>query len=194
MSLILKSQEPQNPSVKDSGELASSYKVSFYPSTDDYAYIAQKVSSAQEFPKLGQYGLQAFLAVNMFALPLVLWYFDQFLVGLIVFALELLFSIAILPSLMTSDFKQHYRTIYSGVEKDLLEVELTDEGLWCRHPATKVFVEWSEVKRIEETKSSIYFFFDHNGMVVAKSGFAYDDEKNRFLSFAKRHVKAFVTG
>lgn len=46
---------------------------------------------------------------------------------------------------------------------------------------------------ITRTAESIYFFFDHNGMVVAKNSFAYDEEKNRFLSFAKRHVKAFVT-
>ncbi len=193
MSTFLESQQPQAPAVVDSHELAVSIKVSFYPSTDDYAYIAQKVNSAYKLPSRAQYALQAFLLINMLGLPAVLWYFDQLLVGLAVLIVSLILSIAFLPALLRSDYRHYFSSAFGSIEKEVAEVELTDDGVWCRHSDSSSFHPWKKINRLEETKQSIYFFFDHNGMAVAKTGFAFDDEKNRFLTFAKQHVKDFTT-
>lgn len=193
MSTFLESQQQQVPEVLEPRELATSLKVSFYPSTDDYAYIAQKVNSAYKFPARAQYALNAFLLLNMIGLPAVLWYFDQLLAGLAAFIISSLFAIVFLPAILQLDYRQYFSSLFGDIENELAEVELTNEGIWCRHSESSSFNSWKKIKRLEEHKQSIFFFFDHNGIAVAKSGFAYDDEKNRFLTFAKQHVKDFTT-
>lgn len=193
MSTFLSSQERQVLATEDSSELTASLKVSFYPSTDDYAYIAQKVNSTYKFPSRAQYALQAFLLLNMIGLPAVLWYFDQLLAGLAAFVISSLFAILFLPAILRLDYRHYFSSLFGDIENELAEVELTDEGIWCRHSESSSFNSWKKIKRLEEHKQSIFFFFDHNGIAVAKSGFAYDDEKNRFLTFAKQHVKDFTT-
>lgn len=193
MSTFLESQQQQVPEVLEPRELAASLKVSFYPSTDDYAYIAQRVNSAYKFPARAQYALNAFLLLNMIGLPAVLWYFDQLLAGLAAFIISSLFAIVFLPAILRLDYRQYFSSLFGDIENELAEVELTDEGIWCRHSESSSFNSWKKIKRLEEHKQSIFFFFDHNGIAVAKSGFAYDDEKNRFLTFAKQHVKDFTT-
>lgn len=193
MSTFLESQQQQVPEVLEPRELATSLKVSFYPSTDDYAYIAQKVNSAYKFPARAQYALNAFLLLNMIGLPAVLWYFDQLLAGLAAFIISSLFATVFLPAILRLDYRQYFSSLFGDIENELAEVELTNEGIWCRHSESSSFNSWKKIKRLEEHKQSIFFFFDHNGIAVAKSGFAYDDEKNRFLTFAKQHVKDFTT-
>ena len=186
-------KQTQLPAIMEGHELAVPIKVSFYPVTDDYAYIAEQVNKAYKFPTRAQYSLQAFLALNAVGLPVVLWYFDQFVVGIAVFILNMLFSILFLPAILRSDYRHYFRSLFGDIENEVVEVELTDDGVWCRHSDANSFHAWTKVLRLEESKSSIYLFLDHSGIAVAKSGFGYDDDKNRFLSFAKQHVKEFNT-
>ena len=177
----------------ESGELAIPLKVAFYPTTDDLAYIVEKINKSYKLPSQAQYALQAFLTVNLVGLPLVLWYYDAFVIAIGVFVLNAIFGAVFLPAVVRSDYRRYFRVMFGKIEDDIVEVELTDDGLWCRHAGDSSFHAWKNVKLLEETKNSIYFFFEHKGMAVAKSGFAYDEEKDRFLTFAKQHVRNFDT-
>lgn len=193
MSNFLESSRVQVPAIKDDQEIVSSVKISFYPETDDLAYVAEQVNKSYKFPKRAAYTFQAFLFLNFIGLPAVLLYFELVIAALVVFALNLLFAIVFTPTILRADYRRYFRSMFQSIENELAEVELTDNGVWCRHADCMSFYSWNKIKRLEETKQSIYFFFEHTGLAVTKSGFAYDEEKNRFLAFAKRHVKDFTT-
>ena len=193
MSNFLQTKEPTALQTEGAHELTTSLKVSFYPTTDDLAYVVEKINKSYRLPSRAQYALQIYLAVNLVGLPLVLWNYDAVLAGLAVFLINLGFALVFLPAIIRSDYRRYFRVMYGGIENEIVEVELTDEGVWCRHSGDSSFHAWKNIKLLEETKQSIYFFFDKNGMAVSKTGFAYDDEKDRFLTFAKKHVKDFTT-
>lgn len=193
MSSFLESPHAQFPAIRDGQELTNSLRVSFYPTTDDFAYISEQINKSYKFPNRANFAIQAFLFLNFIGLPAVLLYFELVLAGAVVFILNLLFAIVFLPAILRSDYRHYYRSMFNSIENEVCEVELTDEGVWCRHSGCSSFHAWEKVKRLEETKRSIYFFLDLNGLAVAKSGFAFDEEKNRFLTFAKQHVKDFTT-
>ena len=174
-------------------ESAESIKVSFYPAVDQYADIAYKINETHKFPTRAQHALTAFIALNMIGLPLTLWYFDYFLTGAAIFLLNIAFAIIFLPGILQADYRSYFRSAFGSIEDDMVEVELTNDGLWCRRSDDFSFVSWTSVKRIEESKQSINFYFEHTGVAVNKAGFAYDAEKDRFLSFAKNHVRQFTT-
>lgn len=173
--------------------LAETLKVSFYPSTDDFAHIAEQINKPAKLAATSQYALIAFLVLNLMGLPLTLWYFEYVLSGMAVFLLSVIFAMLFLPALIKADYRKYYRAMFASMENDVVEVELTGDGIWCRHSGDFSFHGWTNIKRIEESRQSIYFFFEHSGLAVNKTGFAYDGEKDRFLTFAKSHVSHFTT-
>ena len=191
MTNLSDSQEALSPPVEPDRALAAPVKVSFYPNTDDLAHISEKINRSYKSGGISLYALQAFIVLNLTGIPAVLWFFDAFLLGLAAFVLNAAYLLAILPALRRQDYRTYFRTMFSNIENRLVEVELTDKGVWCRHEDDTSFHAWKSITLLEETKHGIYFFFEHNGLAVAKTGFAYDDEKDRFLSFAKRRVSKF---
>lgn len=174
-----------------SRELATPLKVSFYPNTDDLAHISERINRSYRLPSKANQALQAFVVFNLVGMPAVLWFFDAFFVGIAIFLVNVVVALALLPALRRVDYRQYFRAMFSNIEDDLVEVELTDEGVWCRRADDHSFHSWKSIKLLEETKDAIYFFFEHNGIAVAKTGFAYDEEKDLFLGKAKQHVRNF---
>jgi hypothetical protein len=172
---------------------ATPLAVTFYPTVDDMAYIALRLGKSYKFPARAQYALQAFLALNLAGLPFALWYFGEPMIALATFVLSVIFAALFLPALLKADYRHYFQAIYGSVENSVMEVVLTEDGVWCRHENDHSFFAWTNIKELEETKTSIYFFLDYKGFAVAKTGFAYDEEKDRFLSFAKARVRAFNT-
>lgn len=193
MSNFLQTQKKGSLEPEGALELATSIKVSFYPTTDDLAYVVEKINKSYRLPSHAQYALQTYLAVNLVGLPFVLWYYEALLAGVAVLLVNLAFAVVFLPAIIRSDYRRYFRVMFGGIENEVVEVELTDDGVWCRHAGDSSFHAWKNIKLLEETKQSVYFFFEHNGMAVSKTGFAYDEEKDRFLAFAKQHVKDFTT-
>ena len=173
-------------------QLASPVRVTYYPTTDDLAHISEKINKSYHLQSRAKYALQGFLAINLLGLPVVLWLVDAVLVGIAVFIINVVFALIFLPAIVSSDYRRYYRSMFSKVEDDLCEVELTDEGILCRHGGDFSFHSWKNVRELEETKTSIYFFFEHNGIGVAKTGFAFDEQKDLFLAFSKRHVTNYT--
>ena len=168
-------------------------KVTFYPSVDDIAYAAQKVNKSYKFPAHAQYAMLAFLALNMLGLPFALWYFGQPFIALGVLVLSAIFAGVFVPALITADYQHYFNAMYGNLEDELCEVELTSEGVTCRHQSDQAFYAWNSVKEIEETKTAIHFVMRNSALTVTKSGFSYDEEKNRFLEYAKARVPRFNT-
>ena len=187
------SSEPGDSlSALDPNRLPAEYpRVTFYPSIDDLAYGAQRMSKGYKFPPRAQYAMQAFLVLNMIGLPAVLWYFGEPLAAIAVILLSLVFASLFVPALLKADFRHYFSMMYGRMEDDVAEVVLTDEGIWCRHQSNQSFHAWKTVKGLEETKTAIHFFLNYSVLTVAKTGFAYDDKKNRFLEFAKKRVGTF---
>ena len=193
MSNLVATEQDLAPSPQSSRELDLPLKVRFYPTTDDLAYITQKIHNSRKLGTRSQLALQGFLVTNLVALPAIFLFLDAWLIGLAALAINALFVIGFLPALLTSDYRTYFREMFGSIEDDIVEVELTDEGIWCRHSGNISFFPWANITLVEETKQAIYFFYEHNGMAVAKTGFAYDEEKDRFLAFAKTRVRNFNT-
>ena len=191
MTDLTETREELSPPAESPRELAAPIKVSFYPNTDDLAHISEKINRSYKIPSRANQALQAFLVFNLVGMPAVLWFFDALLVGFLVFTINVVVALAFLPALRRLDYRQYFRAMFGNIENEVVEVELTDEGVWCRRSDDHSFHAWKSIKLLEETKEAIYFFFDHNGIAVAKTGFAYDEEKDLFLARAKKYVKNF---
>ena len=168
-------------------------KVTFYPNVDDLAYAAQKINKSYKFPARAQHAMLAFLTLNMFGLPLVLWYFGQPFMAMGVLVLSALFAGLFVPALIRSDYSHYFTSMYGYLENELCEVELSGDGVSCRHKDDHSFFSWNSIKEIEETKTAIHFVMASSALTVPKTGFSYDEEKNRFLEFAKARVPRFNT-
>jgi hypothetical protein len=74
-------------------------------------------------------------------------------------------------------------------EDEIVRVELNEEGIICRARGNMSFHAWRNVKRVEEAGEAIYFFLAGSGLAVRKNGFAYDQQKDEFLDFARNHIR-----
>jgi len=169
----------------------SSYSVEFYPSIDDLVHITQATRKSYKLPFVSQYALQIFLFINMIGFPATLWFFGWFLAGLLVLALNLGIAGLFIPTILKADYRRFFATLYGNFENEIVRVEVSERGLGSTHLGDSSFHLWKNVKRIEETQESIFFYFANGrGIAVRKSGFAYDKQKNEFLGFARQQLKA----
>ena len=192
MANFLDTQRTVIETAEADRELASPVKVSYYPTTDDLAHVSEKINKSYKLQSRAKYALQGFLAINLVGLPVVLWLVDAVIFGIAVFVINIVFALIFLPAIVSSDYRRYYRTMFSRREEDICEIELSEDGISCRHAGDFSFHSWKNVRELEETKTSIYFFFEHNGIGVAKTGFAFDEQKDLFLAFAKRHVTNYT--
>ena len=169
----------------------SSYSVEFYPSIDDLVHITQATRKAYKLPFVSQYALQIFLFINMIGCPTILWFFGWFLAGLLVLALNLGIAGLFIPAIAKADYRRFFTTLYGNFENEIVRVELSERGFGSSHLGDSSFHLWKNVKRVEETSDSIFFYLANGrGIAVRKSGFAYDQQKNEFLAFARQKLKA----
>jgi len=95
-----------------------------------------------------------------------------------------------IPAILKSDYRRFFTTLYGNFENEIVRVELNGRGLGISHQGDSSFHLWRNIKRIEETPESIFFYFTNGrGIGVRKSGFAYDQQKNEFLGFARQQLK-----
>jgi hypothetical protein len=169
----------------------SSYSVEFYPSIDDLVHITQATRKTYKLPFVSQYALQTFLFINMIGFPATLWFFGWFLAGLLVLALNLGIAGLFIPAIVKADYRRFFTTLYGNFENEIVRVEISERGLGSSHLGDSSFHLWKNVKRIEESSDSIFFYLANGrGIAVRKSGFAYDLQKNEFLGFARQQLKS----
>lgn len=175
----------QNSEIETAG---TKLRVEFYPSVDDYVYMAERVNESIPTSSIHLYLYQAFLLINIIAFPAFLWKMDYLTSGILVFAVNLAVVIFITPRYNRAFFQRHYNQLLGDREKHVAVVELSSDGLRYAHDNTDTFYSWRKFNLIEETDESIFFFYPGHGFGVRKSGFAYEEEKNEFVNFARQQL------
>ena len=170
-----------------------SHCVEFYPSADDYAYIASKISRSVPVPLLIKYSTQAFLILNAVCFPVFLWFNEYLMAAVVVTALNVMMLTWIIPWIGSAGLRNYYDHVFGTREKNVARVELTSDGILYSANGAETFWPWRRINAVEDTDDSIYFFFDGSGVAVRKSGFAYHDQQTAFLRFARDHFKTART-
>lgn len=163
------------------------HSVEFHPSLDDYVAVMHKRSQEHAtLPVLAKFCLQAFLGVNAIGLPAILLFFNYPLLAIASIALNLAFAIFFLPAVFKSDYRRYFRSVYGpDFDNELIAVELTDDGVWCRHRGDASFFSWRSVRAIEENSDAILIHFQASSLPVRKSGFPYVEQERSFIEFAR---------
>jgi hypothetical protein len=180
--------EPEVPSDETS-EFACS--VEFNPSLDDYVYATSRLNKSRStFTPWTKFTLQAFYLINAIGLPAALLFFGYSILAIGVFALNIFLATFFLPASVKFDYRRYYRSVYGdNFEREIVQVELTHEGVHSRHGGNASFHLWKSICSIEETSESIYLYLRGSAVIVRKSGFPFDEQKKRFLSFAMARLK-----
>lgn len=168
---------------------SNSLQVEFFPSADDYAYIASRISNSVPRPSAVRYAYQAFLLVNAIVFPAFLWFLEYYLVGFLILVLNAILLRVVLPWMGSVGLKSFYEHTFGDRERHVVNVELNSEGIEYASENGTLFLPWRRVVSIEENDDALFFFFEGNGIAVRKSGFAYREAQVEFLNFA-RHCMA----
>ena len=174
------------------GKLNSHY-VEFYPSSDDYAYIALRVSDRVKVNSFSTYAFYAFLASNVVLFPATLIIKDNFRLALLVFAIEVATVLFLMPRVNSDRFKTYYSQLFSHREKRIASVDINETGLTYKTGGCVAFWPWDRVTNIEETEQAIYFFSDTNGLAVRKNGFAYSEDATQFVAYSRSAIDSVTT-
>jgi len=171
------------------------YSVEFNPSIEDYVYVTSlRTKSRVKITQWTKFTLQAFYLINSIGLPAVLFFFGHPILAIAFFALNILFATFFLPATLKTDYRRYYRSIFGDdFEKETVKIELTPDGVYCRQQDDASYHDWKSVLSVEETTQSIYLHLRGSSIIVRKSGFLFDDQKNQFLAFVREHVKKSQT-
>lgn len=110
-----------------------------------------------------------------------------------------LFGAALFTLLHPSIMKLLYRGAHGDLMRRALgpdkpyvcEVELREEGVWCRQGRIQHIYEWSIVSDIKEMHDSVDILTMHGGGIVVRDrAFAAPDEKRAFIERAKELMNA----
>ena len=162
--------------------------VEFYPSIDDLVSLTARINKRHQLPSVAKVSLQAFLAINLIGLPATLWFYDKILLGIVVFAANFAFAALFLPAVSRMDHRRYFKTLYPDLEDELATIQINQKGLLYERGGNTTFYPWKSFQAVTEEKEAIYFFLRSTGFAIRKSGFAYDEQKNAFVEFAKNRI------
>src|SRR5688572_33211320 len=135
----------------------NTHTVEYFPSADDYAYIATRVSGSVPTPQIVTYAYQGFLLVNAIAFPAFLWYHNYFYAGLFVLIADALMLYWILPWFGSLGLKRFYDHSFGNREKRAVRVDLNLKGLTYTSDGGTLFLPWRKIQSIEESDESLFF-------------------------------------
>ncbi len=163
----------------------NSYTVTFYPSVDDHVHVAERIGNAVKVSPWSTYAYQAFLFLNGILFPVFLWIQDYWLLGTLVFAIDLFALLFITGRVGRDSYKDYYSQLYGNRENEIATVEVNESGITYISDGGSSFWPWYRLTFIEETAESVYFFHHGNGFAVRKSGFSYREELSDFIAFSR---------
>ena len=165
-------------------------KVSYYPDVDAMAYAIERNSKRYKLPSIAQFGMFAFLFLNIGGLPLALFSLGFGALALAVLISNCIFAVFILPRLLKTDYKRYIKTFYGDIENRLAEIELTRDGLWSRLDGDFTFFRWETVREVEDTDTAVHLYLGASSLSIPSSAFAYREQQKDFARFAYSHAKA----
>jgi hypothetical protein len=171
----------------EAADQAVVYSVEFYPSIEDYVHVA-KIQNEKHaaLTSWSKFTFQAFFVVNTILPPVVLAIFQYPIAAFIWFLLDVILAAVFLPAIVKADYRRFYRSVYGEeFENQLVKVELTHDGIFCRHLYDFSFHDWKSVTGIEETDEAIFVNLKTSSLPVRKSGFPYIERQNEFTAFAR---------
>lgn len=167
----------------------SVYSVEFYPSAEDYAYIATRIGGSVPRSTVASYAYYIFLFLNTIVFPAFLWINDYFLAGLAVLVINIAVVVIITPRLNSDSYLKYYRHLVGSRESKIAKVSLNGDGAFYESEDGYSFWPWRRIEFVEETEESIYFFFEGNGFAVRKSGFPYPEQAKTFIEYSRQNVQ-----
>lgn len=170
-------------------EKTSVHSVEFYPSVEDYLYIATRIGGSVPAGTVAGYSYYIFLFLNTIAFPAFLWINDHFAAGLAVLAVNIASIIFVIPRVRSDGYRKYYQHLFGDRGSRIAKVLLNGDGVMYESEDGYAFWPWHRIESVEETEESIYFFFEGNGFAVRKSGFAYMEDANRFMEYSRQNVK-----
>lgn len=170
--------------------LDQNIKISYYPDIDAMAYAIERNGRRYKLPNIAQYGLFAFLFLNIAGLPFAMFTFGFGLLALAILAANCIFAIFVLPRLLKTDYKRYIRTFYGDIENRLAEIEMTPDGLWSRLDGDFTFFRWETVREVEDTEKAVHIYLGPVSLSIPSSAFPYREQQTEFAKFAHSHSNA----
>ena len=162
--------------------------VEFYPTLDDFVHISLRIGEKASTTALTTLAYQLFLVVNAIGFPAFLLFSELYLLAVLLFITNLVLLFFIIPRVNSDAARNYYQRLMGTREKEIARVELSDAGILYTADEGVSFLPWRRITHMEETETSIYFYFEGNGFAIQKSGFPYVDEQLSFVNFAKTQV------
>lgn len=163
--------------------------VEFYPTLDDFVHISLRIGEKASQSTLTTRAYYLFLIVNAIGFPAFLLFREHFVIGFLVFLANLSLLMLIVPRVNRQAAASYYQKLLGDRERKIARVELSSTGILYSADDGYSFWPWSRITSTEETETSIFFYFDGNGIAIQKSGFPYVEEQKAFLDFARSQMR-----
>src|SRR5687767_11717928 len=91
-----------------------SIRVEFYPSVDDYIYVAQHLAQVASTNTITAYAFYVFLFLNSIVFPVYLWLNGYFLTGFLVFIINLAAFALMVPRANSAGYRKFYEQLFAN--------------------------------------------------------------------------------
>ena len=164
-------------------------KVLFRPSYDEHvAHLT--VRQRQESSEVSQMASWVLFAFNLGFVPALLVFRDLYLMAAGVFVVNAVIVIFLLSWQQKKNLRSYYERVWPELENHDCEIELSENGVLCRHAGNHTFFPWKNIKKIIQDDSMITFDAGHTALLVSKRGFDDKESSDAFLAEAKRLAEA----
>lgn len=160
-------------------------KVAYRASLEEFSLKQSEFWAAKNVDSL-QLAQWVIFSLTTLLAPLILFYLEYFLIGILVFAINL--GVVFLNNhLFASNSKNSYSKCFPNLETTDTTIEVNEKGLICEFEGISTFVPWRSIHAIVENRTDITFATTPYCLYVPKR--AFDDEHHfqEYLSVAREH-------
>jgi hypothetical protein len=84
---------------------------------------------------------------------------------------------------------KYWREQFGDRTTFMVEMEITESGIWTSQMGTQSTYEWANVEEIKETEETIQFYMRNGGAVfVRKRAFKSPEDEQQFIGHAQRYL------
>lgn len=160
-------------------------KITFIPVKDDYIYVSRALTSSLDDRRPINYLYSVFLVLNAICFPAYLIFAGHPIIGLSIFAVNVLVFIILVPSNEKKENEKFYNKQFKDIGDHPLEVELTENGVLVSSDGDEGRMAWKNITSIQDSREVLYFFTDSSGIAVRKSAFESEEQRTMFMDTAR---------
>lgn len=175
-----------DPVSSESGN--TPFKVSYFADFDELADASSKISQRYATSSITTFVMAVFLVFNTIVTPLLLLLQGAGTAALIVCCLNVLIASVFIQQTIKLDARHFFRRMHEEIGDQIVEVELSEEGISCRTDLDLLFYSWKSVVSIEESPKAIHIMFRATALPIMKNGFAYREDERAFYEYACEQV------